>query len=71
MREKVALAIGRVCWGGEVEPKGNWLKAADAAIAALREPTAQMLGAGYDAQDDPGGFELDKAWRGAIDEALK
>jgi hypothetical protein len=31
-REAVALAIGKVCWGGGVIPKGNWLKAADAAI---------------------------------------
>ena len=30
----VALAIGRSIWGSEVEPRGGWLKAAQAAIAA-------------------------------------
>jgi hypothetical protein len=31
----VALAIGRSIWGGEVEPRGGWLKAARAALACL------------------------------------
>lgn len=33
-RIEVAKAIGRVVAGGEVQPVKNWLKAADAAIAA-------------------------------------
>jgi hypothetical protein len=36
-RERVARAIGRVVNGQEIEPKKNWLKAADAAIAAYHE----------------------------------
>jgi hypothetical protein len=33
----VALAIGKSIWGGEVEPRGGWLKAARAALACLRD----------------------------------
>tara|TARA_S200002703_G_C3755982_1_gene232588 strand:+ start:504 stop:884 length:381 start_codon:yes stop_codon:yes gene_type:complete len=35
--EAVARAIGRTVWGSEVEPKGNWLEAGQAAITAYRE----------------------------------
>lgn len=33
----VAQAIGSVIWGSRVEPKGKWLEAAEAAIAAYEE----------------------------------
>jgi hypothetical protein len=35
--QQVALAIGLVVAGGRVEPRGNWLTAADAAINAIQQ----------------------------------
>ena len=35
LERSVALAIGRVIWGGEVVPRGQWLRAARAALKAV------------------------------------
>lgn len=58
----------------------HFLAVARAAIAAMREPTPQMIEAGgsmmvasqfFDANVPIGGYEAEKAYRAMIDEALK
>ena len=44
LEQAVALAIGRSIWGGDVEPRGGWLKAARAAIAAYEGFDRAVLG---------------------------
>ena len=46
VREKMAKAIGVVITRSErVEPKGEWLKAADAALDVMREPSVGGIAA--------------------------
>ena len=46
VREKMAKAIGVVITRSErVEPKGEWLKAADAALDVMREPSVGVIAA--------------------------
>lgn len=47
MREKIALAMGRVVANTEVEPRGKWLEAADAVLDALMEPSERMINEGF------------------------
>jgi hypothetical protein len=69
MMERVALAIAETVAGPGAQPKGNWLVAARAAIAAMREPTQPMRGVGELADVDGLRFEL--VWQAMIDAALK
>ena len=47
MRERMARAIGAACTGGqEVLPRGNWLKAADAILDVLENPSEGVIAAG-------------------------
>lgn len=54
-------------WAGEAT-KRLWMRRAEAAITAMREPTEAMLKAGHYAavEGDPSGV-----WQAMIDEALK
>lgn len=74
MVEKVALAIGEKIAGAGTQAKGNWLIAARAAIAAMREPSPQMLRIALEESDEikPDlAVRLLEAWKAMIDEALK
>ena len=75
MIERVAAAIGKSIWGGEVVPQGGRGKAARAAIAAMREPTKAMLDAGWEAPPDVGldgplSESMRSSWCAMIDAAL-
>lgn len=68
-------------WESEAETmKQFYRKCASSAIAAMREPTGAMLGAGsaaviihYSPEKGEGvdGVSVDESWRAMIDEALK
>lgn len=73
--EQVAKAIGLGVTRGEVEPRGEWLKAARFAIEAMREPTEAMLAAPYHEGDGcDAQYMADEdfrcAWQAMIDAAL-
>jgi hypothetical protein len=75
----------RDCWHDNAlgvtnshEPGGDWvlareasLKAARAAIEAMRWPTEEMIEAGQRRQDDEGRGYVPYIWQGMIDAALE
>lgn len=74
---KMALAIGRETWGGEVIPQGKWTDAARAAlavvIAEMREPSKVAVEEGWKwlPDHDPGSEDVRKAWRAMLDQFEK
>jgi hypothetical protein len=77
MVERVALAIAETVAGPGAQPKGNWLVAARAAIAAMREPTSRMGIVGQNRvnactdYDGPDSDAAVRTWEAMIDAALE
>jgi hypothetical protein len=68
MVERVALAIAETVAGPGAQPRGNWLVAARAAIAAMREPTQPMI---FGSLKDKADWQNHvQTWRSMIDAAL-
>ncbi len=66
--ERVARAISGQETG---ELDERWYRKARAGIAAMREPTAEMIGEGWKYTGDPCWEEdVERAWKAMIDAAL-